>query len=128
MIVIFISLFIVVMSCNFFTISFQINGINRLVLATPIALFETSVVLFDLSNDESPYFDKQILEDNINSYFDFSLPRYSQDYDISVSYYNQEDHSICLSDKPEATEITIQATLDFSFEYQKTMYYEIRSQ
>lgn len=128
MFLMFISLFVVVMSCNFFTISYQLNGINRLVLSTPLALFETAVVLYNLSTGENPYFDKEILEDNIHSYFDYSLSRYSKDYSVTISYYNQEDYSICLSDKPEATEILVEATLTFSFHYQRSMYYEIRSQ
>ena len=61
MIAIFISFFIVVLSFNFFVISYQINGINRLVLSAPISLFETAINLFEIDEDIGPVFDKTIL-------------------------------------------------------------------
>ncbi|NLB48279.1 MAG: hypothetical protein GX813_00255 [Erysipelotrichia bacterium] len=126
MIIMFIALYIVVMSCNLFVMSYQMNGINRLVTGIPMSIFETAVVLYGLSPEEKPYFDKEILEDNIWDYFDCSLPRYSETYEIAISYYDLVSHAISFSDKPEATQIKITTVLDFSFCYQKTMHYEIR--
>lgn len=126
MIVMFLALYIVVMSCNLFVMSYQMNGINRLVIGIPMSVFETSVVLYNLLPEEKPYFDKEILEENIYDYFDYSLPRYCEEYAITISYYDLVNHAISFSDKPEATKIKIAATLDFSFHYQKTMHYEIR--
>lgn len=126
MIVMFIALYVVVMSSNLFIMSYQMNGINRLVVGAPMSIFETAVVLYNLLPEEKPYFDKILLEENICEYFDYSLPRYTEKYVISISYYDLANHAISFSEKPEATEIIIKATLDFSFLYQKTMHYEIR--
>lgn len=127
MVAIFISFLTVVLSSNFFIISYQINGINRLVLSAPISLFETAINLFDIDEDIGPTFDREILEDNITSYFDYQMPRYTNDYHISFYYYNPEDHSIELSDNLKAVEVYIEANLVLSYYYEKTMYYEIRS-
>ena len=127
MIAIFISFFVVVLSFNFFIVSYQINGVNRIVLAAPLSLFETAIDLFDIDEDIGPIFDKEILVDNITSYFDYHLPRYTDDYTLSYYYYNPADHSIELSDNAKAVEVLVEANLALSYKYEKTMYYEIWS-
>ena len=126
MITMFISLVVVTLSFNFFMVSYQINGINRLVRGMPLALFETAIVLYEIE-ESGPFFDKEILEDNLTSFFDYHLPRYTDQYNISFYYYNIEDHSLNMSDEPKAVEVTIASDLVLSKHYQKTMYYEIRS-
>ena len=122
----FISLVVVTLSFNFFMVSYQINGINRLVRGMPLALFETAIVLYEIE-ESGPFFDKEILEDNLTSFFDYHLPRYTDQYNISFYYYNIEDHSLNMSDEPKAVEVTIASDLVLSKHYQKAMYYEIRS-
>ena len=127
MIAIFISFLVVVLSFNFFMISYQINGINRLVLSAPLSLFETAIELFDIDEDIGPVFNKETLEDNITSYFDYHMPRYTNDYSLSFYYYKPSDHSIELSENAKAVEVFINAELVLSYHYEKTMYYEIWS-
>ena len=127
MIAMIISFFVVFLSFNFFMVSYQINGINRLVVGAPLSLFETAVVLLDIDDELGPHFDKEILEDNLTSFFDYHLPRYTNEYSVSFYYYNTDDHSLDMSDEPQAVEATISAELVLSKRYQKTMFYEIRS-
>ena len=127
MIAIFISFLIVVISFNFFMVSYQINGINRLVLSAPLSLFETAINLFQIDEEIGPVFDKEILVDNITSYFDYHMPRYTSNYSLLFYYYNPADHSIELSDNAKAVEVEINASLALDYRYEKTMYYEIWS-
>ena len=127
MIAVIISFLIMVMSFNFFVVSYQINGINRLVLSAPISIYETAIDLFDIDEEIGPVFDKEILEDNITSYFDYQMPRYTNDYSLLFYYYNPIDHSIELSDNAKAVEVQIDAGLALGYHYKKTMYYEIWS-
>lgn len=127
MIAIFISFFVVVLSFNFFVISYQINGINRLVLSAPMSLFETAINLFEIDEEIGPVFDKEILVDNITSYFDYHMPRYTGDYSLSFYYYNPIDHSIELSENAKAVDVLVDANLALNYHYSKTMYYEIWS-
>lgn len=127
MVAIFISFLVAVLSFNFFMISYQINGINRLVLSAPLSLYETAINLFEVDEDIGPTFDQETLEDNITSYFDYQMPRYTNEYYISFYYYNPEDHSIELSENLKAVEVYIEAYLVLSYYYEKTMYYEIWS-
>lgn len=126
MVCMIISFFVVVLSFNFFMMSYQINGINRIVMSAPISLYETAINMFDIDEEVGPSFDKQILEDNITSYFDFHMARYTSDYDLDFYYYLPIDHSIDMSDDPKAVEVTLEAITVLFYHYQKTMYYEIR--
>ena len=127
MIAMIISFFVVFLSFNFFMVSYQINGINRLVVGAPLSLFETAIVLLDIDEEKGPYFDKEILEENLTSFFDYHLPNYTKQYDISFYYYNIADHSLDMSYEPQAVEATVSAELVLYKQYQKTMHYEIRS-
>ena len=126
MVCMIISFFVVVLSFNFFMMSYQINGISRIVMSAPISLYETAINMFDIDEEVGPSFDKQILEDNITSYFDFHMARYTSDYDLDFYYYLPIDHSIDMSDDPKAVEVTLEAITVLFYHYQKTMYYEIR--
>ena len=128
MIAMIISFFVVFISFNFFMISYEINGVNRIVLSAPLSLYETAIELFNIDEDEGPHFNKTILEDNITSYFDFHLPRYVNDYDLDFYYYNPSDHSLDMDSKCQAVEVTVSMELVLNTHYQKTMFYEIRSQ
>ena len=128
MIAMIIAFLVVVLSFNFFTISYQISGINRLVIGVPLSLFETAINMFDIDNDSGPYFNKELLVDNITYYFSYHMPKYTDDYHLSFYYYNIEDHSLDMSDEVKAVEVSLTANLVLYYHYQKTMYYEIRSQ
>ena len=125
MVAVIISLLVVVLSFNFFMMSYQINGINRLVMSAPISLYETAINVFDIDEETGPYFDKEILEENITSYFTFHMPRYTDDYELDFYYYNPSDHSLDMNDEVKAVEVTLEANIVLHYRYQKTMYYEI---
>lgn len=122
-----ISFMVVVLSFNFFMMSYQSNGFNRLVMNAPISLFETAIELMDINEESGPIFNKEVLERNLTSYFDYSLPHYTEEYEVNFYYYNPSDHSVCIDEKAKAVEVKVSASFIFSYQYQKTMFYEIRS-
>ena len=125
MVTIIIAFLVVVLSFNFFMMSYQINGINRLVMSAPMSLYETAINVFEIDEETGPYFDKEILEENITYYFTFHMPRYTEDYQLDFYYYNPIDHSLDMNDEVKAVEVTINANIILYYHYQKTMYYEI---
>lgn len=127
MVLMFIALFIAVISFNFFMMSYQINGVNNLVLAMPISLYETSMNMMNIKDNVGPSFDKNVLEERIRTYFAFSMNKYTDNYSINFYYYNPFDYSVCLSDSCHAVEVKVNATLILNYRYSKTMYYQIRS-
>lgn len=126
MVIAFISLVVVFISFNFFMYSYQVNGLNRLVVSTPLSLYETAINMFDINEETGPYFDKEILEDNLTSFFDYHIYKYTDNYSLNVYYYNMEDHSIDLDDECQAVEVTVHADIILYQEFVKTMHYEIR--
>ena len=127
MIMAIISFFVALLSFNFFMISYQTSGLNRLVMSMPLSLYETAINMFDVENEEGPYFDKEILIDNLTSYFDYHIYKYTDDYSLSLYYYNISDHSIDMDDECRAVEVKVETTLILYKHYEKTMFYEIRS-
>ena len=125
MVTVIISFLVVVLSFNFFMMSYQINGINRLVMSAPMSLYETAINVFEIDEEKGPYFDKEILEENITYYFTFHMPRYTENYQLDFYYYNPIDHSLDMNDEVKAVEVTINANIILYYHYQKTMYYEI---
>ena len=125
MVTIIISFLVVVLSFNFFMMSYQINGINRLVMSAPMSLYETAINVFEIDEEKGPYFDKEILEENITYYFTFHMPRYTENYQLDFYYYNPIDHSLDMNDEVKAVEVTLNANIILYYHYQKTMYYEI---
>ncbi len=127
MVVIFIALFIIVCSFNFFMMAYQMNGINRLFYSVPIALIESSIDQYDLSLENAPHFIKETLENKLTSYFEFSLKNYVDNFTLNFYYYNPSDYSFCTSDNCSAFEATLKTDLILNYHYEKTLFYEIRS-
>ena len=65
-----------VLSLNFFTITYRVNGLNRLIHNIPISIFETSIPLIDESNEITLYYDKGLLEGKLTSYFDKTIYKF----------------------------------------------------
>ena len=127
MIAIFISLFTVILSFNFFMMSHQMNGINRLVLNVPLSLFENAINVYEINERSGPYFNKRELEENLTYYFNYHMIKYVDSYSLRFYYYNIEDHSIDMSSTPKAVDVTLSTTVAMYTRYEKTMFYEIRS-
>ena len=127
MIAALISFVVIYLSFSFFMMSYQINGINRLVIGAPLSLFETAINMYGIDFEKGPYFDKDYLEESINAYFDYHMPKYTDDYEISFYYYNIEDHSIDMDDECRAVEVSVDTDIYLNKHYHRTMFYEIRS-
>lgn len=126
MIVAFLSLLAVILSFQLFTVTTNLTAINRIVITTPVALFETSIPL--ISNEEfAPlFFDKRTLEDNLSVYYSNSLDKYTKEVVLNFYYYHQEDGSYCIDEKCNAVEVDISAIINFNFQYHRVMFYEIK--
>ncbi|HOZ02742.1 MAG TPA: hypothetical protein PKV57_02960 [Bacilli bacterium] len=126
MIAAFLSLFAVILSFQLFTITTNLTIINRIVITTPLSLFETSIPLVNNEEDPSLYFDKRTLEDNLSIYYSNALEKYTKKVSLDFYYYHQEDDSYCIDDKCNAVEVDISATITFNFLYHRVMFYEIK--
>ena len=107
-----------------FTLSFRLQTINRAIINTPLEIFELSIPLANV-DEENLYFDKDRLENSILTYYEDTISHYFKTYDVSFYYYNQSDGSICVSEQCNAVEITVDGIYMFNFHYERSLNYEI---
>ena len=108
-----------------FTISLKLQTINRAIIYMPIEIFETSIQVVNIDETENLYFDKNLLDTNVNRYLEEKLSNVMKDYSYSFYYYNQDDGSICTSGKCNAVEVTVSGHYAYNFSYSRSVNYEI---
>ena len=108
-----------------FTISLKLQTINRAIIYMPVDIFETSINVVNIDESEGLYFNKSRLTSNIDNYLVNKLDGVMRDYSYELYYYNQEDKSICTSDKCDAVEVTVTGHYTFNFFYERSISYEI---
>ena len=74
---ILLSITIGILSLQFFSFTYRINGINRAVYNIPISIFEASIPLVQDVEKPKIYFDQDYLETYLTSYFDKVIYRYT---------------------------------------------------
>ena len=119
------SITIAVLSLQFFTATYQLNGINRTLYNIPIAMFEASIDMVSSSEDPTLGFNDVKLRNYLTYYFDKSLTRYSNSYSFSIYYYNSLDESFCRINCTDV-EITLKAKVMLTFDYQKVARFHIQ--
>ena len=121
------SLTIAVLSLQFFTVTYRLNGVNRTLYNIPISIFETSIPLISDNDEFVAYYHREVLNDQLTYYFETSLKKYVNHYTLDFYYFNQEDFSICLGEYCDAIEITLKADVLLNIKYQKAARFYIRS-
>ena len=127
MICIFIALLVMVISFNFFFISYQICGINRLFINPPIGLIESTVNL--VSNEDQPnlYFNKELLVYSLTNYYEEKIEKlHVEDYTLSFTFINPSNESFCTTTQCQGFKIKLSSTLTFNYKYEREVYYKIQ--
>ena len=122
MILIFLSAILLAFSSQFFYLSYSIQGLDRAIIAAPIELFVRAVG----ANGSEMKYEKSELEKSFLSYYGKTLKRYVKDYQVDFYYYNIEDESMCLTDECSAVEVSVNCKLINTYDYSRTMYYQLR--
>ena len=122
MILMFISMLIGIVSLQYFTLNYSIQGLNRAILYTPIELMYKCVS----ASGDKPHFDRDDFEGIVLDYYGHIIPRYSKNYEVEFYYYNLEDESMCITSYCDAVEITIDCKLNATYQYHRVMFYELR--
>ncbi len=107
-----------------FTLSYRLQTINRVIINTPIEIFELAIPLANI-DETNIYFDKNKLESNVLTYYQDNLSELFKSYKVSFYYYNQENGSICVSEHCNAVEITVDGIYMWNFHYERSIEYEI---
>lgn len=126
MIICFVIIVAVLIMFSLFSVSINLISINRVIINTPKEIFESSIPLV-MDEEFVPFFDKELLNDKLTSYYDNTLSKYCKKYELNLYFYNPNDGSFCLSDRCRAVEVTIEAEIYYISHYERTIFYEIRS-
>ena len=122
MIIMFIALLLMVLSFGAFTLSYQINGMNRLFIYTPLSIVEKCVIV---QGDNSLNFYTLKMKVELEKYYDSKIPAYTDDYVINYYFYRPLNHSYCRDNYCKALEVSVEATLNFNYKYTRTIYFEV---
>ena len=109
-----------------FTVSFRLQTINRVVIYTPVEIFENSISLLDIEDDDDIYFDKAKLTRSLKNYYDSNLKKVFKNYYLSIYYFSGEDKSLCVSDKCKGVSVTVHGRYLLNFNYSRTIQYQIK--
>ena len=115
-----------ILSLHFFSFTYRINGINRVMYNIPISIFEASIPLVQITETPNMYFDKAYLESELTSYIDKAIYKYTDHYSLKFYYYKQSDNSICKTNYCNAVEVTLNAQITLFNDYSKTMRFYIQ--
>ena len=122
MIIIFIALLLLIASYSFFSFSFMVHGLNRLIINAPRTIFECAVVSDD--NGE-PYYYQEEIKERYLSYLEDNIYNFVKSYETHFRFYFPTTGGLC-DEKCEGVEVTISSYIAFSYTYSRTMFYEIK--
>ena len=125
MINIFVSLLLLIASYSFFSFSFIIHGLDRLIVNAPLTIFEYCVVMND--NEVVSYIDEEIVETKYRSYIEKQVDRYVdyEEVDLDFRFYYSTSGGRCYEDC-DGVEVSFSSYIAFSYTYNRTMFYEIK--
>lgn len=115
-----------ILELNMFSISLRMGAVDRIVTETPKEIFESSIPVVTEERKFVPFFNKALLEEKVQHYYKMNLSNSCKSYSVDFYYYNPSDYSTCLSENCNAVEVSVTANIIFSFNYSKTIFYEIR--
>lgn len=127
MLILLVGLAFLILSFSSFTLSYQINGINRVVVSTPITIFESSI-MHDLDDyDPVVLFTKSLVKEKLDRYYSIELSKFTDKFSYEMYFYNSWNESMCIYDECDAVEITFSATLLYNYQYHRVLNFEVYS-
>ena len=107
--------------------SLKFSQVNRVFMSIYKGLFEASVITIDNAGEPTtPYFDKRLVENYVDSYLKENLSKYSKDYNVDVSYPSDNDDSFCKRDCSRV-KIGLTAKINAFYSYEKERVFYIES-
>ena len=114
-----------ILSFSSYALAFQINGINRAIVSTPVTIFESSI--YHNVDEEKPrvLMSKKIVTEKLEKYYQKEISKFTDDFTYEIYFYNKENDSMCVEDNCNAVEITFDASLMYNYQYHRIIHYEV---
>lgn len=114
-----------ILSFSSYALAFQINGINRIIVSTPVAIFETSIYHNVDEVEPRVLMSKKLVTEKLEKFYHYELSKFTDKYEYEIYFYNKEDESMCVEDNCNAVEISFSASLIYNYQYHRTIHYEV---
>lgn len=125
MLILLVGLAFLILSFSSYALAFQINGINRVVVSTPVSIFE-SCVLHNVDEEEPKIlFTKTLVKQKLEKYYSYELSKFTDKFSYEIYFYNKEDESMCIEDECDSVEVTFNAVLMYNYQYTRQLNYEV---
>lgn len=125
MLILLVGLAFLILSFSSYGLAYQINGINRVVVSTPISIFE-SCILHNVNDDNADVlFTKSLVKEELEKYYSMELSKFTKKFSYEIYFYNKENESMCIKDECDAVEIKFYASLLYDYKYERTLDYKV---
>ena len=114
-----------ILSFSSYVIAFQINGINRVIVSTPVTIFEASIYHNVVIGEPNALMSKKMVTEKLDKFYKCELSKFTDKYEYEIYFYNKEDESMCVEDSCNAVEISFSASLIYNYQYHRTIHYEV---
>lgn len=102
------------------------SKINRTFMSIYRGIFEASTISVDeLGESIKPYFDEDTLKVYLQEYLAKNLKPYCTDYTVKLYFFNRDDGTICFDDMCRDVNVTLNAKINYLFEYNKTQTFSV---
>lgn len=102
------------------------SRVNRTFMSIYRGIFEASTISVDQNGEPiKPYFDEETLTLYLHQYLSKNLGNYCTDYKIKLYFFNRDDDSICINNMCRDVEVTLNAKINYLFEYNKTQRFSV---
>ena len=126
MIILILVVFLVSYSFLIFSYTYQINGLNRMIVNVPVLILETAIPLATDRKETELYFDQEMAIYEYERYLEKEAKRYVEKYEVEYYFYNTKDGGYCDVNNCQGVEICFSAELMLKINYERTMKYEIK--
>ena len=126
MIILILVVFLVSYSFLIFSYTYQINGLNRMIVNVPVHILETAIPLATDRKETELYFDQEMVKYEYERYLEIEAKRYVEKYEVEYYFYNTKDGGYWDVDNCQGVEICFSAELMLKINYERTMKYEIK--
>lgn len=112
---------------NFSFGSLRYSQINRAFMSSYKGLYESCVVTVSNTGEPIyPYFDKELVQKEVETYFATNIGKYTKDYNLSILFYRSDHRTQCLKNEYARTvRIILKTKINSLYTYNKARFFSI---
>lgn len=90
-------------------------------------VLESAILTIDENGEPVfPYFEEDLLKNNIASYLEKNISRYTTSYSASLYFYDLEDEFMCTTHQCSGVKVSLKADINYFFHYEKAKLFYVK--